>query len=342
MDNNNNMTHAPLPERMRVVEISRHGPPDVLSTSTRPLPKPGHGEVLIRVAAAGVNRPDCLQRRGLYPPPAGASDLPGLEVSGTVVAKGPDVPDLRYGDRVCTLLSGGGYAEYCTASAELCLPVPAEMDIEYAAALPEALFTCWSNLFDRGRLECDDVVLVHGGASGIGTTAIQLARAFGARVFATVGNDAKRQLAEDLGAERTVNYRDENFVDVLKPLTDGCGVDLILDIVGGNYLEDNLRLLATEGRLIVIGVLGGTTGKVDLGRMLTKRLTITASTLRNRLPADKGEIAAALEEWVWPHLDAGNLAPVIQDIMPLEHAADAHRILEANEAMGKLVLTTGH
>lgn len=336
------MTHAPLPERMRVVEISRHGPPDVLSTATRPLPRPGRGEVLIRVAAAGVNRPDCLQRRGLYPPPAGASDLPGLEVSGTVMAVGPKVANLSYGDQVCTLLSGGGYAEYCTASAVQCLPVPADMDIEYAAALPEALFTVWSNLFERGRLDCDDVVLIHGGASGIGTTAIQLARAFGARVFATVGNNAKRQLAEDLGAQRAVNYREENFREVIKPLTDGRGVDLILDIVGGTYLEDNLRLLATEGRLVVIGVLGGATAQVDLGRMLTRRLTITASTLRNRMPAEKGEIAAALEEWVWPHLDAGNLAPVIQDIMPLEQAAEAHRILEANEAMGKLVLTTGH
>jgi putative PIG3 family NAD(P)H quinone oxidoreductase len=291
-----------------------------------------------------VNRPDCLQRRGLYPPPAGASDLPGLEVSGTVVAVGPDVADLRYGygDQVCALLSGGGYAEYCIASALQCLPVPADMDIEYAAALPEALFTVWSNLFKRGSLECDDVVLIHGGASGIGTTAIQMARAFGARVFATVGTNAKRQLAEDLGAERAVNYHEENFLEVIKPLTDGRGVDVILDIVGGNYLEDNLRLLATEGRLVVIGVLGGATAKLDLGRMLSRRLTITASTLRNRIPAEKGEIAAALEEWVWPHLDAGDLAPVIQDIMPLEQAAEAHRILEANEAMGKLVLTTGH
>lgn len=336
------MTHAPLPERMRVVEISRHGPPDVLATATRPLPKPGPGEVLIRVAAAGVNRPDCLQRRGLYPPPAGASDLPGLEVAGTVVAVGPGAGELRYGDRVCTLLSGGGYAEFCTASAGLCLPVPANMDIEYAAALPEALFTVWSNLFERGRLECDDTVLIHGGASGIGTTAIQLARIFGARVFATVGNNAKRQLAEDLGAERAVNYQEENFLDVIKPLTDGRGVDLILDMVGGSYLEDNLRLLATEGRIVLIGVLGGAKGQVDLGRMLSKRLTITASTLRNRMPADKGTIAEALEEWVWPHLDAGNLAPVIQDIMPLERAAEAHQILEANGAMGKLVLTTGH
>lgn len=297
---------------------------------------------MIRVAAAGVNRPDCLQRRGLYPPPTGASDLPGLEVSGTVVAVGADVTNLRYGDQVCTLLSGGGYSEYCRATASLCLPVPSGMNFVDAAALPEALFTVWSNLFDRGGLECDDVVLVHGGASGIGTTAIQMARAFGARVFATVGNEAKRRLAESLGAERAVNYNKEDFVEVIRSLTDGRGVDLILDIVGADYLQDNLRLLATEGRLVTVGVLGGMKAEVDLGKMLSKRLTITTSTLRNRCVEEKAEIAASLEEWVWPLLDTGTLAPVIHAVLPLEQAAEAHRILEANEVMGKVVLTPGH
>jgi NADPH2:quinone reductase len=336
------MTQAPLPARMRVVEISRHGPPDVLAATTRPLPQPGPGEVLIRVAAAGVNRPDCLQRRGLYPPPAGASDLPGLEIAGTVVAHAPDVHDLRYGDKVCALLAGGGYAEYCTAPAGQCLPVPADMDLVRAAALPEALFTVWSNLFDRAGLQADDVVLVHGGASGIGTTAIQLARSFAARVFATAGSNAKCELAESLGAERAINYPEQNFYDVVKDLTDGRGADIILDIVGGSYFSDNLRLLAPGGRLVVIGVLGGAEAKeIDLGRLLAKRLTVTGSTLRGRSLAEKHAIALSLQEWVWSKLDDGEIAPVIHEILPLEQAAEAHRILEANEAMGKLVLTTG-
>jgi putative PIG3 family NAD(P)H quinone oxidoreductase len=336
------MTKAPLPARMKVVEISRHGPPDVLEPATRPLPEPGPGEVLIRVAAAGVNRPDCLQRRGLYPPPAGESDLPGLEVAGTIVALGRDTSHLRYGDKVCALVAGGGYAEYCKAPAGQCLPVPANMDMPHAAAMPEALFTVWSNLFDRGELEADEVVLVHGGASGIGTTAIQMAAAFGARVFATVGNNEKRHLAERLGAERAINYNDDAFVQVIQKLTDHRGVDVILDIVGGKYFHDNFELLAPEGRLVVIGVLGGTTAQeLDLGRLLSRRLTITGSTLRARDRREKSDIASALREWVWPMLDAGEIAPVLQSTFPLEQAADAHRILEANEAMGKLVLTTG-
>jgi len=335
------MTQTPLPERMRVVEISRHGPPDVLAAATRPMPVPGPDEVLIRVAAAGVNRPDCLQRRGLYPPPMGASDLPGLEVSGHVVMRGSNVRGLRFGDPVCALLSGGGYAEYCVAPASQCLPVPLNMGLVQAAALPETFFTVWANLFERGRLEADDIVLVHGGASGIGTTAIAMAKAFGARVFATAGSDAKTQLCESLGAERAINYRNENFADVIKTVTDGYGVDIVLDIVGGNYFQDNIRLLAPDGRLCVVGVLGGADAQLNLGRVLTKRLTITGSTLRARSPEEKGEIALALEEWIWPLLDAGKLTPVIQASFPLHQAAEAHRIMEANEAMGKLVLTTG-
>ena len=324
------------------MEISRHGPPDVLEPATRPLPRPGPHDVLIRVAAAGVNRPDCLQRRGLYPPPAGESDLPGLEISGTVVTLGEKVSKLRYGDKVCALLAGGGYAEYCVAPASQCLPLPMNMDMEHAAALPEAMFTVWSNLFDRAQLEADQTVLIHGGASGIGTTAIQMATAFGARVFATVGTNEKRSLAERLGAERAINYHDESYLEVVQKLTDRRGVDVILDIVGAKYFHDNLELLAPDGRLVVIGVLGGSrVDELDLGRLLTRRLTITGSTLRARDRETKSNIAASLREWVWPMLDAGDIAPVIQAALPLEEAAQAHRMLEANEAMGKLVLTTG-
>ncbi len=325
-----------LPAQMTAIEISAPGGPDVLHPVTRPVPQPDTGEVLIRIAAAGVNRPDCLQRRGLYPPPDGASDLPGLEVAGTVVAIADDVTSLSIGDRVCALLAGGGYAEFCTAPAVQCLPVPEGLTLTQAAALPETCFTVWTNVFDRGRLTSGETLLVHGGASGIGTTAIQLARAFGSRVFATVGSDAKRELCESLGAERAINYHAERFIDVIGAAAGG--VDVILDIVGGAYLDDNTRLLNTGGRLIVIGILGGAKAELNLGRVLTKRLVITGSTLRNRSPAFKGEIARSLRSQVWPKIEAGAIAPVIHATFPLTEAARAHEILEANAVMGKIVL----
>lgn len=330
------MPETPL--EMAAVEIREHGGPEVLTPVMRPVPAPAADEILIRIAAAGVNRPDCLQRRGLYPPPAAASDLPGLEVAGQVVALGKEVTAFETDDSACALLAGGGYAEYCVVPAVQCLPIPAGLNFTQAAALPEAFFTVWSNVFDRGHLDSGETILIHGGASGIGTTAIQLARAFGARVFATVGNDEKRSLCEQLGAERAVNYSKDNFHDVIKEETDGRGVDVILDIVGGHYLADNTRLLATDGRLIVIGLLGGGKAEINLGRVLSKRLTVTGSTLRNRSPAVKGRIASALRTRVWPKLESGEIAPVIQATFPLAEAYRAHELLEANQAMGKLVL----
>lgn len=328
-----------IPQTMTAIEISEPGSPEVLKPAQRAVPAPAAGEVLIEVAAAGVNRPDCLQRRGLYPPPPGASDLPGLEVSGRVVASGEGVTGFSVGDRVCALLAGGGYAEFCAAPAVQCLPAPAKLDLIQSAALPETCFTVWTNVFDRAALKPGECILVHGGASGIGTTAIQMAKAAGCRVFATVGNDKKRELAERLGAERAVNYRQEEFCDVIKSATDGYGVDVILDIVGGSHLDDNTRLLATGGRLTIIGVLGGAKAELNLGRVLTKRLTITGSTLRNRSPEFKGRIAQALFENVWPQIENGAIEPVIQATFPLVEAARAHALLEANQAMGKIVLT---
>ncbi len=328
-----------LPADMTAIEISAAGEPDVLRPVRRPLPAPGAGEVLIRTAAAGVNRPDCLQRRGLYPPPDGASDLPGLEVAGTIVARADDVATLSIGDRVCALLTGGGYAEYCTAPAVQCLPIPEGLDFAQAAASPETFFTVWANACARGRLTSGETLLVHGGASGIGTTAIQLARAFGSRVFATVGSEEKRKLCEELGAERAINYHNERFLDIIKPMAGG--VDVILDIVGGAYLDDNTKLLKAEGRLVVIGVLGGTTGELNLGRVLTKRLVITGSTLRARSPAAKGDIARTLRTQVWPKIEVGEITPVIHAKLPLTAAARAHEILEANEVLGKIVLLIG-
>jgi putative PIG3 family NAD(P)H quinone oxidoreductase len=326
---------------MRAVEITAPGGPEVLRLGERAVPVPANDEILIHVAAAGVNRPDCLQRRGLYAPPPGVSDLPGLEVSGIVVAQGGDCygnADVAIGSRVCALLAGGGYAEYVAAPAVQCLPLPGKLSFVQAAGIPETFFTVWTNVFERARLQPGETLLVHGGASGIGTTAIQLARAFGARVFATVGNNEKRELCERLGAERAINYREETFSDVVRELTNGRGVDVILDIVGGEYLDANLNALAMEGRLAVIGVLGGARGTLNLAQMLTKRLTITASTLRPRSTQEKGRIGQALRHRVWPWLEAGAVAPVIQTTLPLASAARAHEQLEANAAMGKIVL----
>ncbi len=323
---------------MRAVEITRPGPPEVLAITERPVPVPAPGELLLRVAAAGVNRPDCLQRRGVYPPPPGASDLPGLEVAGHVAALGPGVSGWREGERACALLAGGGYAEYCTVPVEQCLPVPAVLSLVEAAALPETFFTVWTNVFERGALQPGERLLVHGGASGIGTTAIQLGSACGAEVLATAGGPAKAALCRRLGAVRAIDYRSEDFAEAVRTFTGGRGVDVILDIVGGSYFEANLTALATDGRLVVIGLLGGAGVRLDLGRLLTRRLTVTASTLRARSPVEKGRIAAALRERVWPLLEARRVAPVIQQVLPLEQAASAHQILESNQAMGKVVL----
>jgi len=329
---------------MHVVEIAAPGGPEVLRIADRPVPDAGPGEVLIRTEAAGVNRPDVLQRMGRYPPPKGASDIPGLEVAGTIVATADGAASadgrlLAAGDRVCALVAGGGYAEYVAAPGPQCLPWPRRCGAIEAAALPETFFTVWTNLFNRGRLVAGETVLVHGGSSGIGTTAIQLARAFGAQVLATAGSAEKCQACERLGAGRAIDYRRENFVEVVRDLTGGRGIDVILDIVGGEYTARNLEARAREGRLVVIGLLGGAQAAISLTPILQRRLTVTGSTLRPRSVAEKGAIARALLERVWPLLDAGTVAPVVHATFPLERAGDAHRLMESSAHVGKIVLT---
>ncbi len=329
---------ADLPAQMRAVEISEFGAPDTLQTASRPVPQPAAGEVLIRVAAAGVNRPDCLQRRGLYPPPPGASDLPGLEVSGVVAAIGADVESVHIGDPICALLTGGGYAEYAVAPWQQVLPAPTGLPLADAAAIPETFFTVWTNVFDLGLLKSGEKLLVHGGASGIGSTAIQLGNAFGAIVYATAGDDAKCTFCTELGAARAVNYRTEDFLEALNAETDKSGVDVVLDIVGSNNLEQNVKLLARRGRLVTIGILGGAKGTLNLGLVLSKKLTLTGSTLRARPPEAKGKIALALLENVWPLINDGTVTPPVQKKIALENATEAHQILEDNAVLGKLVL----
>ena len=330
--------HQNLPDAMTVIEITEPGGPEKLVTARRPLPSPAPGEVLIKVAAAGVNRPDCLQRQGGYPPPPGASDIPGLEVAGTVVALGQGVETWKTGDEVCALLTGGGYAEYCTAPAPQCLPVPTGLTLQQAAALPETFFTVWSNVFDRARLQPGESLLVHGGASGIGVTAIQLARALGSRVFVTVGDESKEQPCLDLGAERVINYRKEDFVQVIKTVTGHQGVDVILDMVGGDYVQRNLSALAVEGRLVFIAFLRGAKMELNLAPVMMKRLTITGSTLRARPVEHKAPIAAALQKIVWPLLASGAIRPIIDRIFPLAEVAAAHELMESNRHIGKLLL----
>jgi putative PIG3 family NAD(P)H quinone oxidoreductase len=331
-------------DTMRVVEISRPGGPEVLVPGERPMPRPGPDEVLLRVAAAGVNRPDCFQRSGAYPPPPGASDIPGLEVAGTIVESNGSTLGYAVGDGVCALIAGGGYAEYCTAPAGQCLPVPRNLDWVAAAALPETFFTVWSNVFERGRLAAGETLLVHGGASGIGTTAIQLARAFGARVIVTAGGPAKCQACRDLGADHAIDYKAEDFVAAVQKLTGGQGVDVILDMVGGDYVAKNVGLLAPDGRLVQIAFIGAsriaTPVTFDFVQVMTKRLTLTGSTLRPRPVAFKAAIARALRERVWPLIESGRVRPVIHATFPLERAADAHRLMEQNVVIGKLVLVT--
>jgi putative PIG3 family NAD(P)H quinone oxidoreductase len=325
---------------MIAIAISRPGGPEVLQPIELPLPDPGEGDVLIEVAAAGVNRPDLMQREGKYPPPPGASEIPGLEVAGTIVAKGSGAERWNLNDRVCALVAGGGYAEYCAVPAKQCLPVPRGLDLVSAAAVPETFFTVWMNVFERGRLSAGERFLVHGGSSGIGTTAIQMARAFGATVYATAGSHEKCEACEKLGAARAVNYRTEDFVSVLMALTDGRGVDVILDMVGGDYFSRNMELLALEGRLLQIALLRGARAEVNLASLLRRRLTVTGSTLRARSIDEKGEIAKALERAVWPLLESGKVRPIVYATFPLTQAADAHRVMEAGQHIGKLVLVT--
>jgi putative PIG3 family NAD(P)H quinone oxidoreductase len=333
---------------MKAIEITAPGPPDVLRLVDRPDPIPGAGEVLIDVAAAGVNRPDLMQRAGQYPPPRGTTEIPGLEVAGRVALVGP--PDdggppasasgrrWQVGDQVMALVAGGGYAERCVAPGVQCLPVPRGLSIVEAAAVPETFFTVWTNVFERGRLDRGEWLLVHGGTSGIGTTAIQMARARGARVIATAGSDEKCAAAERLGATLAINYRREDFVEAARSATSGRGVDVILDIVGGTYTPRNLEVLARDGRLVQIGLIGGASTEISLRTILLRRLTITGSTLRARTPAEKGVIAATLEREIWPLVEAGRVRPVVDRTFPLADAALAHQALEAGQVVGKIVL----
>lgn len=331
------MTPSP-PREMDAIEIAGHGGPEVLRRTARPVPEPRSDEVLIEVAVAGVNRPDCMQRAGHYAPPPGASDLPGLEVAGRVAGVGADVAHWRAGDPVCALTNGGGYAEYCTVPAGQCLPVPAGLDLEQAAALPENCFTVWTNLFDRGRLAAGETLLLHGGASGVGTTAIQLAVAFGARVVATAGTPEKVALCRRLGAEPAIDYHEEDFVEAVGELTGGAGADVILDMVGGDYIARNLAALAVDGRLVQIAFLRGSSAELDLLPLMVRRQTLTGSTLRPQSSVAKAAIAEALRAHVWPLLEAGTVAPVIDRVLPLAAASEAHAVMEANGNLGKLLL----
>ncbi|HPG81017.1 MAG TPA: NAD(P)H-quinone oxidoreductase [Piscinibacter sp.] len=327
---------------MKAIEILRAGAPEVLQLAERPDPVSGVGEVLIRVAAAGVNRPDVLQRKGLYPVPPGASDLPGLEVAGTIVAGDAAAmaqAGFKLGDRVCALVAGGGYAQLCVAPVGQCLPSPAGLSDIESASLPETFFTVWSNVFDRARLQAGETLLVQGGTSGIGVTAIQLAKAAGATVIVTAGSDDKCAACVSLGADHAINYRSHDFVAEVKRLTGGKGADVILDMVAGDYMARELDCLADDGRLVIIAVQGGIDSKIDAGAVLRRRLTITGSTLRPRPVAFKAAIAAALRKNVWPWLDAGRVKPVIYKVFPAAEAAQAHTLMESNQHIGKLVLS---
>ncbi len=332
-----------LPAEMTVIGIREPGAPQVLVPERRPLPRSGAGEVLIKVAAAGVNRPDVMQRLGLYPPPPGASDIPGLEIAGQIIALGPDATRWKLGDQVMALVSGGGYAEYCVAHESHCLPIPTGIDLIEAAAIPETFFTVWHNVFERGRLAAGETLLVHGGSSGIGTTAIQLAKAFGARVIATAGSTEKCAACRKLGADVAINYKTEDFVAAAKAATGGKGADVILDMVGGDYIPRNYEAAAVEGRIVQIGFQGGSKATVDFVRIMLKRLTHTGSTLRSRSVADKGAIASALEARVLPMIATGRVKPVIDSTFALTDAAAAHTRLESSGHVGKIVLTvTSH
>ncbi len=327
-----------LPKEMNCVVLDGFGGPEVLKPGRRPVPSPGADEVLIKVAAAGINRPDVLQRQGNYTPPPGASDLPGLEVAGTIVAVGSAVTNWKTGDPVMALVAGGGYAEYCTAPAPQCLPVPKGFSMVEAAAVPETYFTVWTNVFDRGHLKKGETFLVHGGSSGIGTTAIQLAHAFGAKVITTVGGDDKAEACKKLGADVAVNYKQQDFVKEVMAATGDKGADLILDMVAGEYTPRNLACLAVDGRIVVIAHMKGAKVEVNLNQLMVKRQTITGSTLRPRSVAQKGEIAEALRNQVLPLLDTGKVKPVIYRTLKLAEAAEGHRLMESSAHIGKIVL----
>jgi NADPH:quinone reductase len=326
------------PQTMTAVEIREPGPPQVLRAVERPVPEPAPFEVLIQVAAAGVNRPDVLQRKGVYPPPPGVTDIPGLEVAGEVVGLGEGVYEPALGTRVCALVAGGGYAQYVIAPAVQCLPVPSSLTVEQAAVLPETFFTVWYNVFERARLQKGETLLVHGGASGIGTTAILLGKAFDARVIVTAGSAQKCTACRELGADLAINYREGDFVEATLRATDGRGADVILDMVGGDYLARNTAAAAVEGRIALIATQGGNKSELDLRPLMIKRLTISASTLRAQPIANKGRIAAALRENVWSLFDTRGLKPVIHARFPLADAAGAHRLMESDTHIGKIVL----
>ena len=327
-----------LPAAMTAIEFQGAGGPEVVAPVSRPVPRPGPGEVLVRVAAAGVNRPDVLQRKGGYAPPPGASDIPGLEMAGTIVALGEQVGSWQLGDEVCALVTGGGYAEYCVAPAAQCLPIPHGLSLLEAAGIPETYFTVWSNVFDRGGLREGESFLVHGGSSGIGTTAIQLARAFGAKVFTTAGSAEKCEACEALGAHLAINYRERDFVEAVREANDGKGVELILDMVGGGYLARDVDLLQPDGRLVMIAFLGGAKAELDFSKVMIKRLTITGSTLRPRPVAFKAAIAAKLQTRVWPLLAQGRAKPRIFKTFPLGEAAQAHALMDSSAHIGKIML----
>ena len=320
---------------MRAIEIMEPGGPDVLRPVVMSIPKPNRNEVLIKIAFAGVNRPDVLQRAGSYMPPPGASDLPGLEASGTIFAIGQNVTNWAIGDEVCALLPGGGYAEYAVTQASHCLPVPKGMGLEQAAALPETFFTVWSNVFQRGKLKPHEKFLVHGGSSGIGTTAIQLANVFGSEVYATAGTEAKCLVCEELGAKRAINYKTEDFLDVMKSVG---GVNLILDMVGGVYIEKNIKALVDDGRLVQIAFLQGAKAELNFAQIMTRRLTITGSTLRPQSDLSKAQIASELFRNVWPLLSNGRLKPVINSVFELEDVTSAHLLMESSQHIGKILL----
>lgn len=323
---------------MRAIEITQYGKPEVLQLCERPIPVPQAGEVLIKVQAAGVNRPDALQRMGHYPVPAGASDLPGLEVAGTIVEGDLAGCDFKIGDLVCALVQGGGYAEYCVAPVLQCLPVPAGLSALQAASLPETFFTVWSNVFDKARLQTGESFLVHGGTSGVGVAAMQLANAMGCTVYATVGSDEKVTIAESLGAHKAINYKTQDFCEEIKSLTQGRGVDVILDMVAGKYLSRNIDSLADDGRLAVIALLGGAKAELDMSQLLRRRLTIAGATLRPRSVIFKAAIARQLREKVWPLLASGKIRPVIHQTFPLESASQAHALMESSQHVGKIML----
>ncbi len=331
-----------VPQTMTHIQADGAGGPEVLKLATGPVPAAGDGEILIRVEAAGVNRPDVAQRQGSYPPPPGASPLLGLEVAGEVVAIGPNATGFKIGDKVCALTNGGGYAEYCTAPTAQCLPWPVGYNAVQAAALPETAFTVWANVFQMGRLAAGERILIHGGTSGIGVTAIQLAKAFGATVYATAGSAEKCAACLRFGADAAIDYREQDFGAEIRTLTGGKGVDVILDMVGGPYMQRDIRSLAMDGRLVLIAFLGGSVAeKFDFLQIMTKRLTVTGSTMRPRTTAQKATIAADLRAKVWPLLDAGRCAPVVHATFPLGQAAEAHRLMESSAHIGKIVLTLG-